>query len=442
MLSDETYQTILDGFDGIAYLADIETYELLYINKKLASYLNIGGADEYADKKCYNVLQEKDAPCPFCTNALLSPGNPKNWERYHPKLRRFFELKDSVVEIDGRKLRLEFGIDITHIKNYVDTVEKNYSREQILTNCAKMLCMEENPDFAVSTILEQLVLYFDADRSYIFEYSPQRGEMSATHVYVRPQAKPFRNVLSAVGQKELQKWLGQFCDENQVYLQTVETDFASFPELHGAFGERGIKNLLVCPIYGKGKFLGILGVDSAKSNLDGKELICTVALFIADNLRKRRTIEKLNYLSETDDLTGVYNRNKFNAVVYEIRQKQGHFGIIYADVNGLKKINDTCGHQKGDELLQNASAFLKKFFEKQIYRVGGDEFVIIMQDISKEEFDAVLARFTECLNKEQSISLSVGECYCTEQFIDEALKKADEIMFERKRQYYARQNRG
>lgn len=142
MLSKETCQAILDGFDGIAYLADIETYELLYINKKLASYLNIGGIDEYADKKCYEVLQEKDAPCPFCTNLLLSPDNPQKWERYHPKLRRFFELKDSAVEIDGRKLRLEFGIDITHIKNYVDTVEKNYSRTQILTNCAKMLCME------------------------------------------------------------------------------------------------------------------------------------------------------------------------------------------------------------------------------------------------------------------------------------------------------------
>lgn len=441
MLSKETYQTILDGFDGIAYLADIETYKLLYINKKLASYLNINGPDGYADKKCYEVLQEKNAPCPFCTNALLSPDNPQNWERYHPKLQRFFELKDSVVEIDGKKLRLEFGIDITHIKNYVDTVEKNYSREQTLTNCAKMLCMEENLDFAVSTILEQVVLFFGADRSYVFEYNPQLYEMSATHVYVRPQAKPFRNVLSAVGQKELQKWLSQFCDENQVYLQTVETDFAPFPELHSAFAKRGIKNLLICPVYSKGRFLGILGVDNARGNLDGKELICTVALFIADNLRKRRTIEKLNYLSETDELTGVYNRNKFNAVVYEIRQKQGHFGIIYADVNGLKKTNDTYGHQKGDELLQNAGAFLKKFFGNRIYRVGGDEFVIIMQDIPKEEFDAVLARFAECLAKEQNISLSVGECYCTEQFIDEALQKADEIMFERKRQYYARQIR-
>lgn len=261
--------------------------------------------------------------------------------------------------------------------------------------------------------------------------------MSATHVYVRPQAKPFRNVLSAVGQKELQEWLNKFCGENKVSLQAVETDFEPFPELYAAFTERDIKNLLICPVYAKDRLLGIIGTDNARNNLEDKELFCTVALFIADNLRKRSTIEKLNYLSETDELTGTYNRNKFNSVLYELRKKPGHFGIIYADVNGLKKVNDTYGHKKGDELLQNASAFLRSFFGNRIYRVGGDEFVIIMHNIPKEEFDALFARFAESLSKEPSISLSVGECRCTEQFIDEALQKADEIMFERKRQYYA-----
>lgn len=435
MFSKNIIHNILDGFDGIAYLTDFNTHELLYLNEKLASYLNIKQKDEYARRKCHEVLQEKDCPCTFCSSKLLSLNKIHGWELYNPQLQRFFEFKESVFEAEGKKLRLKFGVDVTHLKKYIDAIEANYSREQILVNCAKAMCSEENFDYAVSSILEQIVLFFNADRSYLFEHDINLNTLIATHVYVKPQVKSFRNILSAVAQDELQEWLYQFYNGNEVYLQNVETDLDLYPELYEAFKERDIQNLLIFPICSKDKFIGIIGVDNARNNLKNKELLCTIALFVIDNLQKRKTIDTLSFINETDVLTGNYNRKKFNSVIRRLHNIQGQFGIIYVTINELKKINDTRGREYGDGLLQEVSIFLTKHFANHIYRISGDEFVIILENTAKDIFEKRVNQFMEELKFKPSMSLSVGECWGENEFIDDILQKADQIMFKRKTEY-------
>lgn len=436
MPSKEPYQIILDGFDGIAYLADLNTHELIYVNKQLQAHIQAKGIEDYRQKKCYEALQGLKEPCPFCTNSILAENKICNWERYHPQIKRFFELKDSVVELDGKKLRLEFGIDVTDIKHYVDRVEQNYTREQLLVSCAKVLCLEENLDYAVAAILEQLALFYNADRSYIFELNKTTNELSATHVYIKPKVKPFRNILSSQGQKELQEWLLRFRGQNEANLQIVKKDLTCYPALHDAYLERDIENLLILPLQAGDRFFGIIGLDTVRSNTQDTDLLKTAALFIINNLQKIQTITKLNYLSEIDELTGVYNRNKFNAETYALREKKEPIGIIFIDVNGLKKINDTLGHKKGDELLQRVGNFLKSLFSERIFRIGGDEFVILLKNISRQCFADKIIRLHAALQDERNISLSIGDYYSSEEIIDEVLHKADQIMFEQKRKYY------
>lgn len=436
MFDKEILRNILDGFDGIAYLVNDDTRELIYINQKLTSYLNIKTAEEYAHRKCYEILQGKDSPCNFCSNKLLSLNKIHSWERYTPHLQHFFEFKDSVFELDGKKYRLKFGIDVTHLKKYIDAVEANYSREQILVNCAKAMCIEENFDYAVTSILEQVVLFFNADRSYLFEHDDNLNTLIATHVYVKPQIKSFRNILSAVAQNELQDWLFQFYNGNEVYLQNVETDLELYPELHDAFTERDIQNLLIFPIYNNGKFYGIIGVDNARNNINNKELLCTIVLFIIDNLHKRKNNGNLKCRCERDELTGVFSRSKFNTFVHTRRKTEGQYGIICIDINGLKKINETHGREQGNSLLLDISTMLGSHFANCIYRTGGDEFIIIAENIAKELFEEKLVRFSEELKHKPFLDLCMGEYWGEHEFIDDALQKADQILFERKKQYY------
>lgn len=118
--SNERLRTILDSIEAFIYIADIETYELLFVNeygKKTWGDIKLG-------EKCFNVLQkEMDGPCPFCTNNKLVTrnGNPADviaWEFQNTNNGRWYECNDRAIRwIDGRLVRIEIAFDITERKN-------------------------------------------------------------------------------------------------------------------------------------------------------------------------------------------------------------------------------------------------------------------------------------------------------------------------------------
>ncbi|MBP2662702.1 MAG: diguanylate cyclase with sensor [Firmicutes bacterium] len=98
--------------------------------------------------------------------------------------------------------------------------------------------------------------------------------------------------------------------------------------------------------------------------------------------RERRKLEKrLTYLSIHDPLTGLYNRTQFSLELVRLQQPQfAPVGIIVGDLDGLKLINDTWGHQSGDSLLKAVATILKECCpaDATVNRIGGDEFVLLL----------------------------------------------------------------
>ena len=67
-------------------------------------------------------------------------------------------------------------------------------------------------------------------------------------------------------------------------------------------------------------------------------------------------------------------------------QKLYRTGVAYIDLNGLKRVNDQKGHEAGDRLIRNAAAVINDIFYDKVYRIGGDEFVVIFCEIDEQEF--------------------------------------------------------
>lgn len=111
----ERLLTIFDGIDQAIYVADPETYEILYVNKALRDAFQsdlVGGI-------CYSEFQGFDAPCEFCTNEIIlkEKGKPYHWEYHNPILDRHYEIVDRIIQWpDGRDVRFELAIDITERK--------------------------------------------------------------------------------------------------------------------------------------------------------------------------------------------------------------------------------------------------------------------------------------------------------------------------------------
>lgn len=112
--TNETFDTILNAFPEVLYLADMETYELIFTNAKFNELL----AENPIGKKCYKAIQGFDAPCSFCTNHIIKNSlKPYIWEHYNEKLNIHFYVNDQMIEwVDGRQIRFEIAININKLK--------------------------------------------------------------------------------------------------------------------------------------------------------------------------------------------------------------------------------------------------------------------------------------------------------------------------------------
>ncbi len=161
------------------------------------------------------------------------------------------------------------------------------------------------------------------------------------------------------------------------------------------------------------------------------------------NLVKSRN--ELLHLSYHDALTGIGNRNFFEAELKAAKYSSGGGAAVFVlDIDGLKFINDTFGHARGDQLLLQAVRVLKDSFGDSdvICRIGGDEFAVLLHGITVNDVEAAYKRVQNCLQNENSsqpadeipLRISVGYAYSAETgiAIEELFRKADNKMYRKK----------
>lgn len=171
-------------------------------------------------------------------------------------------------------------------------------------------------------------------------------------------------------------------------------------------------------------------------------------LFIArDATERRRTEEEIRLMAIADTLTGLLNRRGFITLAGQQLKASGRENkkllMFYIDLDGLKSVNDTYGHEEGDCAIKSAAAILRKTFRESdiVARLGGDEFAVLVTD-GDELPDVVLKRLKEMTDKENAtsdlpyqISMSIGVSDydpsdpCS---IHDLMARADRIMYDEK----------
>ena len=121
---------MLEEYDGIVYVSDMDSHELLYVNKTGRELFRVDEAALSRRPRCYEVLQGRDAPCPFCTGTRLNESDFYEWEFYNPRLQRTLLLNDRKVRWNGRNARIEFATDISGYRRAIAGHERQ--RDSIL----------------------------------------------------------------------------------------------------------------------------------------------------------------------------------------------------------------------------------------------------------------------------------------------------------------------
>lgn len=173
-----------------------------------------------------------------------------------------------------------------------------------------------------------------------------------------------------------------------------------------------------------------------------KEILEITTFFLASELSNYQLVNKLEIMSSVDQLTCVYNHNamikRVNDFISGIEPEHKSYVVIYADINGLKRMNDSKGHFAGDMLIKNAAEKLTKVFpECDVYRAGGDEFMILAADISESIIEERISKLRIESEDPEGVSMSLGAyCGSGNKNIQDAMRIADERMYEDKNNYY------
>jgi diguanylate cyclase (GGDEF)-like protein len=181
-----------------------------------------------------------------------------------------------------------------------------------------------------------------------------------------------------------------------------------------------------------------------KGQIDGPALVRAIRYAIERHCMQR----ELQSLSLTDDLTGLHNRRGFfSRASRQIKLAHRHettMLVVYADVDGLKRTNDTLGHDVGTQLLIDAARTLSATFRESdiISRFGGDEFVILAIDAGQDDEQAVISRLEASIadhnrhgQRPYELSISVGIVPFVprgDSTLEEAIARADQAMYRQK----------
>ncbi|MCR4587306.1 MAG: GGDEF domain-containing protein, partial [Lachnospiraceae bacterium] len=137
----------------------------------------------------------------------------------------------------------------------------------------------------------------------------------------------------------------------------------------------------------------------------------------------------------TDALTGLKNRRAYDALLKQ-EQRRGGLGAVFCDLNQLKHTNDQLGHEAGDLLLQRFAEILKEAFpEGEICRISGDEFVVLLADITPEKMEMRMGAFRDIINRNDRIA-AFGYVYKENESILDMVREAETLMYEDKARYY------
>jgi len=238
--------------------------------------------------------------------------------------------------------------------------------------------------------------------------------------------------------KKISVWFSQFAYSEHVHPDDME-EYLKFTDLSYLrdYFRQGNDSLLIRyrrKVEGLGwRYVSLELLPSVEYTHDRQILMLYIRDIHNTYAKEIEQQKQLEFFAKTDSLTGLKNRNSYILFVEQIQasDQPGPMGLLFADLNGLKYVNDTYGHAEGDELIKQMAGLLSENFRREsCYRIGGDEFVVTMQGIPRDVFQSRCSSFRQSVHSQYPPIASIGYAWreaCSS--MDRLLKDAELEMY-------------
>lgn len=429
---------LYENMNEIVYVADADSLETVYMNRYGLIRTGFSSLDEVIGKPCYKVVQKSSIPCINCNIDQVKVGEFSEWKYENPLLGQTYLIKEILIPVEKKMYHMLMAIDISSQERQDITASQYRTNEAVVNEALRTALSEPTPEKSLEILLKNIGESLKSERIYIFEENPELG-FDNTYEWCADGVEPQKEFLQNVPKEVIAIWYRAFQKNENVIIKDVDHLKISDPKAYDYLKPQKIKSLVVSPLISQDKIIGFYGVDNPPAGMLDHISIMFMVLghFIMSILKRRDLVKRLEMLSYYDQLTGALNRHGMNEFIAHM-DRDASIGIVYLDVTGLKNVNDTKGHLEGDALLIRSYQCLTEHFDKNtVFRIGGDEFLIMGKGLAKEDMEEKIKKLEESMER-YGTHLAYGwvwESKCNGHIL-ELLKEADRRMYENKRKYY------
>lgn len=423
-----------DHSNRLIYIADPETYDLLYANPAQLLHSQQPPDCQYAGQKCYRLIAGLSAPCSTC------PKDKLRRDRFH--FRQFHSMRTSkdyliwntLISWENRSCIFSDSLDVEHMLAIYANGRLTTRDDISINDITSLAIQEEDPNVGILRMMEKLGRTLKATHIVLMEEESDGFHLSCTYEWHTDDATPLRERLQHITILENKAFYSAFHNSPILLVDNATAYQKRHPKIQ-AIHQTEWQRYAIGQLTIEHRSLGYIAIiNPAKDHFTAiTKPLHTILRVTSIMMRNRDNIKKLHTISTIDQLTGVGNRLHPGSM----------YAIFFIDVNGLKKMNDTFGHARGDLLIQTIAYVLADIAPKDhVFRLGGDEFLALMPCRSDEEAIIIIDRIEQSM-RIHHCSAAIGYVLCLAPFsdLDAIIHEADEKMYrDKKKKHMGRED--
>lgn len=305
------------------------------------------------------------------------------------KIGTYVVVQEHLVYWDGQPCRLEMLADSTDSEVMRQIANNKNELEKAVFSCIESLSddHESGRDAGMIETLGTIGTYYQAMCDYVAEFEPGSCDVIREYSWYRDDTIVRHEAV--LGHMEVVESIYHWISSERKPCLVLDMDQVKeiSPGLHGYFQRRGVTRFLMVPFLNENGVWGFMCIQNPLVDIKRLLMLRVFSLLAADRLYKFRLKDNLQYDMYYDRMTQLPNRNSFHIRQATLEQQEDEsLGLVLANINGMGVINRDFGEGKGDEVIRAVAGTLRrKFFDDLVYRMAGDEFVILIRNIEFSE---------------------------------------------------------